>query len=764
MRSIWTIAWREIRAFFVSPMAYIVLTVWLFMTGLQYYILAVYFSQATSVAERSADHNPINAFFGGTSLFYYPLLIFVPVMTMRLIAEERRSGTLEALMTAPVSEISIVLGKYLASLVFWIALWVPTLMYVWITSAYGDVDMGTMAACYLGIFLIGLYYLAIGLLMSAVAPNQIIAAVLTFMALFALFLLGILEFVFQEEGPKAFLSYLSIWGHMENFSKGVVDSRPLVFDLSLAAFSIVLAIILLRARRLRSANEMLMSVAGLVVLFAILGMVNYLGFRNYTRWDWTTEGLYTLSSRTQAVLRDVNREVKLYVFMGEGEPGFGELKELIERYRAEQNRIVVRYVDPDREPAEYQVLAQRFELAAAMTEGGGVMSEVAAVVVAGDRRWKIDRSDLMEIDFGSIEDEGGPQFDVKTEQAITGAIVQVLRGRATKICVTRGHGEWTLEPGERTLQMLKDELARDNVEMEGIDTLGQQRIDRGCDAVFVIGPVTPFNEAEGRLLETYVRAGGNLLVTVDPIIDRDAVQPTGLEDPLRRLGIIVGNDVVLELDEARLATPSPLEMFFVNDWGDGEHPAVRVLAAVRARVVLSLARSIRPEEGSTAQTVMRASEESFAATDLAGLGEGARLEPGEGDQRGPISIAVATRIRTEPAANEDEGPHEDDGHGHDEDEAGGDRPGGRVIVAGDSEWLTPELLGQPSVANFDLASNFTGWLAERQALISIAPKRVDAQAIMMTEEDLQGVFWRVIALLPLSMILLGFAVWWLRRS
>jgi hypothetical protein len=200
-------------------------------------------------------------------------------------------------------------------------------------------------------------------------------------------------------------------------------------------------------------------------------------------------------------------------------------------------------------------------------------------------------------------------------------------------------------------------------------------------------------------------------------------------------------------------------MFFVNDYGDGEHASVRVLSAVQGRVVLSLARSVRPEEGSTAVTVMRASGESFAETDLGGLGESARLEPGEGDMRGPVSLAVASSVRTERAA-----PAEDeDDHDHGEGEEDED-PGGRVIVVGDSDWLMPELLQQPAFANYDLGSNFTGWLAERQALISIAPKRVDAQAIVMSEDDLTGVFWRVVGLIPLSMILLGFAVWWLRRS
>lgn len=246
MRAVWTILKREVYAFFVSPMAYIILTAWLLWCGLEYWILATYF--ASQPIGAGAQQSPLNAFFGGTTLFYLPILVFVPLMTMRLLAEERSRGTVELLMTAPVSDVAIVTGKYLASLVFWVALWVPTLLYVWLTSRYGDVDLGVVASSYLGIFLVGTYYLAIGLLMSAVAPHQLIAAILTFVALGALFVLGLGQYVFGDEYRDLF-SYVSIWGHMESFSQGVIDSRYLVFDLTLAALGVTLAIGVLHARR-----------------------------------------------------------------------------------------------------------------------------------------------------------------------------------------------------------------------------------------------------------------------------------------------------------------------------------------------------------------------------------------------------------------------------------------------------------------------------------------------------------------------------------
>lgn len=245
MRATWTICKREVFAFFASPLAYVVMTVWLLIDGYSFYLLARWF--AANPLQASASDNLVGAFFGQTTLFFLPPLVFVPVITMRLLAEERARGTIETLMTAPVGDASIVLGKYLAAMVMWIALWVPTLLYVWLASRYGSVDLGVVATSYLGVLGIGAYYMAIGTLMSAIAKNQIVAAILTFAVLCGLFILGL--GVFLGEEYREILGYISIWTHMEAFSKGILDSRYLVFDATMAALALTLAVAVLSARR-----------------------------------------------------------------------------------------------------------------------------------------------------------------------------------------------------------------------------------------------------------------------------------------------------------------------------------------------------------------------------------------------------------------------------------------------------------------------------------------------------------------------------------
>jgi ABC-2 type transport system permease protein len=245
VRSTWVVMRRELGSFFVSPLAYVVLTAWLLWNGVVFWVLAEFYARN---AVSSGAASPLSAFFGGSSLFFIPLLVFVPVLTMRLVAGEKQSGTIEPLLTAPVSDASVILGKYCTAVVVWCVLWLPTVVYAWIMSQYGTVDWGATVASYFGILLLGAYFMAIGLLMSVVAPTQIIAAVLAFIALGVLFTVGIGEFVF-DGAAREFCAYVSMWGHMESFSKGVVDTRYLVFDVSVAILAVGLSIGVLKARR-----------------------------------------------------------------------------------------------------------------------------------------------------------------------------------------------------------------------------------------------------------------------------------------------------------------------------------------------------------------------------------------------------------------------------------------------------------------------------------------------------------------------------------
>jgi ABC-2 type transport system permease protein len=240
MRSFWPIYKRELFAFFVTPLAWVLLTVFLIVQGMHFFLLVDHFA---NVGQQLSDQTPLQAFFGNTVLLYLVLFLLVPPMTMRLFAEERRSGTIESLMTAPVSSVAVVLAKYAAVVTTYVAMWVPTVLYLVILRQTGDLDWGVAASAYIGVLLVGAGYLALGLLMSAITKSQFLALVLTALVVLGLFILGVGEFVTREGTlMHEICAHVSVWAHMNDFASGVIDSRRLVFYGSMIALPLFVTV------------------------------------------------------------------------------------------------------------------------------------------------------------------------------------------------------------------------------------------------------------------------------------------------------------------------------------------------------------------------------------------------------------------------------------------------------------------------------------------------------------------------------------------
>jgi ABC-2 type transport system permease protein len=247
VKSAWAVFKRELLAAYATPLAYVILVVFLLWNGGVFSLLMETFANPGMV---SGARGPMQLLFGGTILYFLPVLLFCPALAMRSFAEERRSGTLESLMTAPVRDIEIVLGKYAALVTVYATLWAPTLLYALVIRRYGPVDWGALAAGYFGTMLIGAAFLALSMLASAIASNQIIAFVLGFAVTGgAMFLLGLGRFVFTDENDQSFFGYVNLWDHMDHFAVGVVDSRHVVYYASVIALGLFLTTRALDERR-----------------------------------------------------------------------------------------------------------------------------------------------------------------------------------------------------------------------------------------------------------------------------------------------------------------------------------------------------------------------------------------------------------------------------------------------------------------------------------------------------------------------------------
>ena len=230
MTGFWPIYRREMLSLWVTPLAWVLLTVFLLLQGLSFYWIVRHLSM---LAELSVDSGPLQSYFGQSIFLIVSLLLLCPALTMRLFAEEKRSGTIETLMTAPVSPAGVVLGKYLAVLTTYLLIWAPTVLYAVILRRTGEVDWPVVGASYLGVFGIGAGYLALGTLMSAMTRSQLVALILTSVCSFGLFIFGIGEYIFDPGPLRQFCAHVSVFSQMDEFSKGIVDLRRLVFHATL---------------------------------------------------------------------------------------------------------------------------------------------------------------------------------------------------------------------------------------------------------------------------------------------------------------------------------------------------------------------------------------------------------------------------------------------------------------------------------------------------------------------------------------------------
>jgi len=243
VRKFLAIVGREWRAYFFSPLAYVILAAFLLMNGLIFYAIVSYLNAPGAPKGQALPYLFTNTYFWIFNLFV------VPVIAMRLFAEERKSGTIETLLTSPVSEAEAVLAKFTGALGFFLTLWAPTLVYVWILRSQTPIDFGPVAAGYLAILLIGSYFLSVGVFASTLTKNQIVAAILTFGMLIPIFSAGLAESMINDPKKREILSYFNLWDHMEEFARGVVDTRRVVYYLSGTALFLFLSTLMLAAKK-----------------------------------------------------------------------------------------------------------------------------------------------------------------------------------------------------------------------------------------------------------------------------------------------------------------------------------------------------------------------------------------------------------------------------------------------------------------------------------------------------------------------------------
>lgn len=498
---------------------------------------------------------------------------------------------------------------------------------------------------------------------------------------------------------------------------------------------------------LTRARALPLGAAAAAVVLAIV--LNVLGARHFRRADWTQAKLYTLSPATLATLHDLPDTIEVWVMLGGGDPLELSIKHLLVAYEAETSKLAVHVVDPDRDRAAVEDLRARFKIETGRTADGRIVTDAVIVVARGDQHWFISPSDLF--DVSSDETRAKP----REEQALTGAIRNVLGGAKVKLCFTAGHGEASLaEASEEGLGVLRDVLEKDNFDTASIDTTVPNAFEpfKGCSVVVIAAPRAPFTQEEEARLKTYLLEGGSLLAAVSPINAASAtgMAPPGLAEALAPFGIGLDEDLVFEVDPRAVLPKTNNLRFYVTP---KTHPVTAALvpasegAREPPRVAVHLARSLHHvtrEGAAAAADLLVTSDAAYGVHSIAGAAEWTDIpEKKAGDFGGPLAVAMAAeRPKIGPTA----------AHGP------------RAVVVGAGSVLGQHNWRPTANGTALFTESAISWLASKPQVLDVPEKAEVSAGMHITEESRNDVRRYVLVFMPAAVILLGLAVGLWRRS
>ncbi|HET7452340.1 MAG TPA: GldG family protein [Thermoanaerobaculia bacterium] len=476
--------------------------------------------------------------------------------------------------------------------------------------------------------------------------------------------------------------------------------------------------------------------ASIAVILGIWALVNWLGYRHWSRGDWTKARLYSVSSTTKKIVGNLKTPVRVTAFMTHRNRLYSETRELLDRYKALSPQIKVEEIDPERNPALAQSVASQMD----------VQRTGTLVFQAGTKKKFVTEDDMAEYDFGAMPGQGGGLKAFKGEQAFTSAILAVTAGKSPKIYFTSGHGEKSIDDAaERGLSDVKDLLAKDNDTVATWESLGKSEVPKDADLVVVAGPQTAFLAPERDALDKYLAAGGHALVMVDPVIPRPGVPATdlGLGTLLAGWGVKLDDDIVIDTGNA-LPFMGP-ETVYANHFGS--HPIVDPLASAKMAVIFPLSRSVETgtaaHAGFSATALVQTTGEGWGETDLAHLGA---VKKDPSDVQAPVTIAMAVSRGKETAAPAATDP----------------QSAARLVVVGDSDFAANAEL--PNVSNANFVLNTAHWLIGSGELVGIAPKTPEQNALTVSASTLRRIGFLSLLGIPALALAAGVAVWAKRRG
>jgi ABC-2 type transport system permease protein len=608
---VYSILKKEITAYLSSLVAYVTIGVFLLVLGLFLWVFP-----DSSILDYG--YAALDSLF---STAPYLFMFLIPAITMRSLAEERNAGTFELLLTRPLTHLQIVLGKYFAALVIVLFALLPTLIYYYSVHTLGipqgNIDTGAVIGSYMGLFLLGGAFAAIGLFASAITKNQIIAFTVAIFLCYFFYsgfdsLSGLLSL--QSSGIQS----LGITEHYQSVSRGVLDTRDLVYFIILIAAFIWLTLFVLLRQQQKGLNRTIM-VSAIGVMLS-LGIFSSLLF---TRIDFTKEGRYTISQVSRNVLDSLNKPVKVTVYLqGDLTGGMKRLQratnDMLNDLQAySHHRLQFEFVDPlkglspeQQEQAANDLHTRGIEATAlsVKTDDGVTQKTIfpAAMVSANGKDLPVTLL-YQQSQMGLTADEVLNNSIQNLEYAFTSAIKKVTKEGKPRIGFTTGHDELHDAQLDGAMGGLSDGFLVGRVELNTIPFDSLMKIS----LMVVPKPNKPFTEAEKFKLDQYLMRGGKIVWTLDQVsAELDSLQGHGgeqlafpkqlnLDDQLFVYGVRINYDLIADISAAQIpvntgsiAGQAQIQLvpwlFYPVFMPLAKHPIIKNLDGIRSEFVSTI--------------------------------------------------------------------------------------------------------------------------------------------------------------------------------
>lgn len=522
---------KEINSFFSSSIGYLVIGLFLLLNGLflwffrgEFNILDYGFAELTS-------------FF---LLAPWVLLFLIPAVTMRSFSDEKKQGTLELLLTKPISKINIVLGKYFGAFVLILLALVPTLLYVYsinqLGNPSGNLDLGTIFGSYLGLlFLVGTYT-SVGVFTSSLTDNQIVSFIIA--VLICIFLYIGLEGIADVTSVSA-LEYFGINSHYKSISRGVIDTRDIIYFLSVITFFIALT-----AKQLSTSGIQKNDWQRLAILLVALLLINFGSNSIYSRFDVTKDQRYTLSDSSKELIKSIDSHLIIDVFLeGEGFPAEfkrlqSETRYLLEEYKNINPNINFQFINPLEEDTSREnnlrQLTQRglIPMQLSVQENGKTSNEVVIPWALASYQ-KTLNEDVVTLKIPLVKNKiGSNQQDLvlnsvqHLEYSFSDGFSKLINPKRKKIAVLQGNGQLDTPFIADYLKTIRDyyfiaPFTLDSISKNPVKTLSDLN---NYDLIISAKPTESFTEEEKLALDQYTMQGGKSLWLLDAVaIEKDSL-------------------------------------------------------------------------------------------------------------------------------------------------------------------------------------------------------------------------------------------------